>query len=256
MYLVQAIIRSAMVHSLSRAFPLYIVNEFPKSGGTWVGHMLSSALSVPFPRNCIPKLESSIMHGHYLNSFGMTNVLCVWRDGRDVMVSWYYHCLFENEHSNRALVEVVRNDLKFDDYKNIKSNLPCFIDYVFREQKHPNFSWANFVYKWYGRDDVVHVHYEDLRVNTANELRRVVKELSGKEISIDKAEEITTTFSFARMAGRQYGEEKQNSFMRKGIVGDWKNHFTKDARKKFATYAGEILIEMGYESNNNWVTKH
>ena len=29
-----------MVHMLSGAIPLYIVNEYPKSGGTWVGQML------------------------------------------------------------------------------------------------------------------------------------------------------------------------------------------------------------------------
>ncbi|HLL56876.1 MAG TPA: hypothetical protein VK359_03025, partial [Rubrobacteraceae bacterium] len=31
------LVRLSMVHLLSGAVPLYVINEFPKSGGTWVG---------------------------------------------------------------------------------------------------------------------------------------------------------------------------------------------------------------------------
>jgi hypothetical protein len=79
-----ALLRIGMVHMLSGAIPLYIVNEYPKSGGTWVGQMLGRALRVPFPRNRFPVLRPSIMHGHYLRPWGMKNVVVVWRDGRDV----------------------------------------------------------------------------------------------------------------------------------------------------------------------------
>ena len=41
---------------------MYVVNEYPKSGGSWVAEMLSEALGVPFPRNRLPMLRSSILH--------------------------------------------------------------------------------------------------------------------------------------------------------------------------------------------------
>jgi hypothetical protein len=72
------------VHTLAGISPFYIVNKYPKIRGTGVGQMLGRALGVPFPRERFPMLGTSIMHGH---SWGMKNVIVVWRDGRDVMVS-------------------------------------------------------------------------------------------------------------------------------------------------------------------------
>jgi hypothetical protein len=95
------LIRAGMVHLLSGVVPLYVVNEFPKSGGTWVGQMLGRALGVPFPRNRFPMLRSSVMHGHYLDPWGMKNVVVPWRDGRDVMVSWYHQQLIPHEYNQR-----------------------------------------------------------------------------------------------------------------------------------------------------------
>ena len=48
------LLRYVLMHTLTTYFPLYVVNEYPKSGGTWVGQMLSDALDIPFPRNRLP----------------------------------------------------------------------------------------------------------------------------------------------------------------------------------------------------------
>lgn len=56
--------RYALVHLASGYFPLYIVNEYPKSGGSWIAQMLGKALDLPFPRNRLPLMTSCIMHGH------------------------------------------------------------------------------------------------------------------------------------------------------------------------------------------------
>lgn len=63
------IIRYLLMHTATRIFPLYMVNEYPKSGGSWVGEMLGDAFGVPFPRNRLPILRSSIMHGHVMQSW-------------------------------------------------------------------------------------------------------------------------------------------------------------------------------------------
>jgi sulfotransferase 6B1 len=39
---------------------------------------------------------------------------------------------------------------------------------------------------------------------------------------------------------------------RKGIIGDWQNHFTEDHRRVFKQVAGDILIRLGYEKNTDW----
>lgn len=52
--------------------------------------------------------------------------------------------------------------------------------------------------------------------------------------------------------GRLPGQEKQNHHYRKGISGDWKNHFTEKHKKYFKENYNDLLIKLGYEENENW----
>jgi hypothetical protein len=58
---------------------------------------------------------------------------------------------------------------------------------------------------------------------------------------------------FSRSAGRQAGQEDRGSFRRKGASGDWRNHFTREAGEVFDSYAGDALIDFGYETDRSWV---
>jgi hypothetical protein len=247
-------LRAGMVHLLSGAVPLYVVNEFPKSGGTWVGQMLGRTLGVPFPRNRFPVLRPSIMHGHYLNPWGMKNVVVAWRDGRDVMVSWYHQQLIAHEW-NELQVSRSHRELPLEDYEDVYTNLPAFIEYAFTRPHSPRFSWADFVRRWHGRKDAIHVRYEDLRRDTAGELHRVVLGLTGRQLSPDEATAIVEEFSFERQAGRRAGEEDKGSFLRKGVVGDWRARFSREAKEAFDRYAGDELILLGYERDRAWVNE-
>lgn len=64
---------------------------------------------------------------------------------------------------------------------------------------------------------------------------------------------IAYTFNFKRLAGgRKQGEEDQKSHFRKGVAGDWKNHFTPHVKSIFKEKYGPDLIRLGYESNQDW----
>lgn len=252
-YTIEGALRYGMVHLLSGVLPLYIVNEYPKSGATWLSQMLAAALGVPFPRHRFPALRSSIMQGHYLDGWGMRNVVVVWRDGRDVMVSFYHFCLFRLPYGNAELVDEVRRDLPFADYDDVRRNLPAFIEYAFTRHQHPRFSWSQFVRCWLDAPGVVQTRYEALRDDPERELRRVVAALSGRELAPARAKAIVEQFSFEQQSGRKAGVEDRHSFFRKGLVGDWKNHFSKEARAVFDHYAGAELIALGYERDRAWV---
>lgn len=252
---VNAITRYMLVYGLSGAMLYFIVNEYPKSGGSWLAQMLADLLQIPFPRNRLPVLRPSIMHGHFFKKRTMKNIVLLWRDGRDVIVSWYFHCMMVNELGNKALVEEVRKDIQFEDVAAVRENLPKFIEYSFTRQRHPSFTWSEFVRAWAGRENVLHVRYEDLRSDPQPELARLVKGLVGKMIPSEVLDEVVYEYSFEELAKRKAGEEKRNSFLRKGIVGDWRNVFTGEAREIFAYYAGEELIQLGYERNSKWVSE-
>lgn len=250
---VNALVRYGMVHLASRSVPLYVVNEFPRSGGTWVGQMLSAALGVPFPRNRLPLLRPSVMHGHYLSPWGMRNVVTVWRDPRDVLVSLYYASLFPNEITDPRVIAAARRAMAFSDLADTRTNLPTFIQRSFSGEIHPGFSWTEFVRRWHGRSDVVHVRYEDLRAAPTRALMRIVSEVANLRLEEHRAEEIVERFSFARLAKRSPGEENPHSVMRKGTVGDWQNHFSRESRELVHEYAGSELIQLGYERDSSWM---
>lgn len=247
-YKLNGLLRSFIVRGGCRIFfDHFTVNEYPKSGGTWIAQMVSEATGLPFPRNRLPLFSGSIMHGHYLSTFGMKNVIIVWRDGRDVVVSQYFHWLFENEFGGSSWKKC-RADLGFQDYDDIVTNLPKFIDYVYVQKKHPRFSWSDFVNQWFGRN-VIYVKYEDMRKQPVGELMRIVNELTSEQLDPERAAEIVDKFSFEKQSGRKCGEENKNSFMRKGIVGDWKNSFSGEAIAVFKKYAGNELVKLGYEED-------
>ncbi len=128
-----------------------------------------------------------------------------------------------------------------------------FIRYVYENKKHPKFSWSEFVKKWISNQNVVHTKYENLRINTSYELQKIIRSLNKIELSKSKADEIALKYSFENQSNRKAGEENINSFMRKGIVGDWKNSFTKESKELFAEFAGEELIKLGYEKDYSWI---
>lgn len=244
--------RLILSHSCSGIVPYYIVNEYPKSGGSWVGEMLSSALNVPFPRNRLPMLKSSILHEHSMRSWNTRNMVIVWRDGRDVLISQYFHWLIFNDKGNTRLVEKSRLDLGFQDYYDVSANLMTFMEYVYTSNPHPGYTWMQFVNRWKNCANCVHVRYEDLRENPERELNRVLRLLNKNVVSNEKLRDIVNQHSFEVTSGRKVGEERADSFMRKGVVGDWKNYFTPQTSKKFLEYAGSGLVELGYENDDSW----
>lgn len=247
------LLRYCLAHTATKIFPLFVVNEYPKSGGSWVGEMVSDALHIPFPRNRFPLLCSSILHGHMMHAWNMHNILIVWRDGRDVLISQYFHYLFENDRGNARGVKKCRSDLQFADYDDVSGNLIEFMAYVYERKQHPRFSWADFVSKWSDCRRCVHVRYEDLRIRPVDELQRIVSELADCSIDKERCADIVDSHSFKKMSGRKAGDENARSFLRKGVVGDWKNYFTHEARIRFNSYAGSALVKLGYESDDSWV---
>lgn len=253
-----ALQRLVMINTASKLLPLYIVTEYPKSGGTWITQVLSECLELPFPRNQRPQWQSAMMHGHMKYSPTMSNVIVVFRDGRDCMVSWYFHTLFQNDKNSPILVEKTRRDLSFADIDDVNANLPRFIEYIFEKDKSSlspyKFTWAQFVRNWSERDCAM-LKYEAMVEDGVNEIARVLAELGRNDIPRERIEKVVEKFSFANQAKRKPGEENKGSFLRKGQPGDWKNKFNRASSEIFDHYAGNELISLGYEKNRNWVSE-
>jgi len=197
------------------------ITEFPKCGGSWIGDMLSDLLQIDFPRNRFPLNRSSIFHGHQLKRLPVNNVLVVWRDPRDVMVSWYHHAIVGNSHVQPEFVSQCRKLSGIEDVENVKQNMNAFVKWCFDTPYSPRFSWCDFYDFWESKGCHA-VSYEEMRNTPTTALRRVGEAISGRT-------------------------ENKTAFLRKGIVGDWENYFDSNALDTLMSRAGDRMKKLGYE---------
>ncbi len=246
----------ALVRALSGRMPYYLVNEFPKSGGTWLTQMLSDALGLPYYRNDFVRLRPSMVHGHYLSPALVRNVVVLWRDPRDLLVSFYHHCYFASEFrdlkfGNKQLVALMRERCPFDDYDDVRANLPAFIRFISTRPVAPRYNWVDFAAIWADRPGTVQATYEALRADSAGELQRIVRELTGRSLPSDQAESIAQGRSFARAkaeAAKQHDEGVERSFVREGSVGGWGESFSEAALAELERFGYfEAMEKLGYE---------
>lgn len=253
---IAAVKRLYMWHYASKKLGLILVSEYPKSGGTWYCQMLAEYLQLPYPRNRMPKLEQSILHGHSLYSPHFNNPVCVVRDGRDIMVSFYHHMYFGNSIMQPAELEKYRSNAPFNNFENIKENMPAYIEYMFTKFSTggSQLSWSGFIQSYLGKENVVFVQYEKLLAQTETELENSIKKLMGNDHPINKErlKQAVEKYSFETVSKRKKGEESKADFLRKGVAGDWKNYFSKEACETFNRYAGKELVLLGYEKDEHW----
>lgn len=252
----EALQRLIMVNTLSGVLPLYIVTEYPKSGGSWLCSMLSEYMNIPFPRNRYPKITSSIMHGHMLHSPLKKNVSCLFRDGRDVMISLYYHMLFENDKNSPVLVSRTRSDLNFSNFDDIRANLSDFIEYVHANESKSRspfkFTWGEFVRDWIDKDANM-VKYESLIDDCYGTMKILLESIMQKPVEEERLKAVVHKYSFENQTRRKPGEEDIKSFIRKGQPGDWKEKFTKSSARTFSALYSNEMLALGYIENDLWI---
>ncbi len=253
---VAAVKRLLMLHLLKEKLGIILVSEFPKSGGTWLASMLSSYFDIPFPRNESPKLERCLFLGHFMYHKNFGKIIGLVRDGRDVVISFYFHTLFSNDANPNFMVDKVRQKLRFNDYENVSENLPSFIEYLASDfsRGFMRFSWADSVKSFKNNKSVQIIQYENLLTDPNQELKKAIAFLtSSNTFEENKLERVIDEYSFQNQTKRKPGTGDKNQFIRKGISGDWKNYFNKDSAEIFDKYWGQELIDMGYEEDRNWV---
>lgn len=184
----------------------------------------------PFPRKTIV----SPIYINYQNFQEMPKperykAFFIWRDPRDVLVSWYFSTKIS--HPNK------HSDVHRDHLRSVSESdgLAYGIDLL---QSRGLFDALS---SWQDAEDpnVMVVRYEDLVGNdAAGEFRRLFDHLEIPFPSEILAQ-LLDSYSFKKLSGRKQGEEDKGSKFRKGIAGDWKNHFDEHLLKRFAEATGQ-----------------
>lgn len=241
-------LRQAILRGATRPFSRnVVVNEYPKSGGSWLCQMLAEALSLPFPRNRLPMIRSCLMQTHTLTPWNIRQPVIVWRDGRDVMVSLYHHVLIGHERTSPQRLAGYRRAFGIDDPQDVAGNMARFVERMLTAPVLPRFSWPAFVEIWHGRPGAVETRYEDMLADAAGELARITAALGREVPELARLDAIAERYSFRAQSGRAPGTEQTGKYLRKGVAGDWRTCFDAEAREIFDHHAGEALAALGYQ---------
>ena len=244
------------------SFPFYYVSEYPKSGGTWLARMVGDYLEAPVAHfSRLPMALRCVIPNHWGYEPRLSRVLYLYRDGRDVMVSLYFHHMkmarrVENPVSRRAARTYERLFGKGFDPEDAVGLLPRFIEHEFANPgRGTRLNWRDHVEGWARADPgaVTHLSYEDLRRDCAGTLGRALEALTGEPIDAWGLETAVEKMSMKRQTGRDPGQEDGRQHIRKGIIGDWRNYFSREAAEIFDHLAGETLVRLGYEPDRGWV---
>jgi len=164
------------------------------------------------------------------------------RDLRDMCVSNYFHVLNEPAHPSHALYTTLSREeglmhrigITGDEYA------PWVRDWLRCARSNPG---KIFVLK-----------YEDLNADPYAAFHSVFEFFS---LPLDK--NLLRELEQSKLSGEkdlktelQGGGLRSRSTARKGIVGDWRNHFSEAHKTRFKEVAGEVLVEAGYEHDLNW----
>jgi hypothetical protein len=245
------------------SFPMYFVTEYPKSGGTWLARMVSDAMQVPFPQHYVlPIGFRSVVQNHWRYSPRLRRVFYLYRDGRDVMTSFFFHRMRTIRSRSEPNWEVVnrRAERLFGrgfDPDDTLSLLPLFIENEFTRPRDARTNWRDHVTQWFdpARPGVAYLSYEMLRTDPHLTLKRGIETVTGKPIEDWRIESAVDRNSMVRQTGRKAGQEDRSHFVRRGVVGDWRNHFTREAAEVFNRFAGDALVLLGYEDDQHWVRR-
>lgn len=243
--------------------PIWTVSEYPKSGGTWFGKMLADCLRLPYPAPSIfPVAFPAVVHNHWDWDPGRRHAFYLFRDGRDVMVSYWFHRMrrLAQGEPNTVRLFAARYRRLFGpgwDHDDTARFLPRFIEEEFRRPRGARLSWSDHVRSWHrpaARRDVCFLSYESLLEDALGTMARCVEHATRREADPWIVATAVEKWSMARMTGgRKRGEEDRGAFVRKGVAGDWRTHFTREAAEVFDDLAGETLVMLGYERDRSWV---
>ncbi len=236
------------------------VAALPKSGSTWIERMLGA---IPGYRPWVPeyitirdhtvvpesfqhlpvgytitKLHCSPTQAHLdlFNSLQRPYVI-LHRDLRDVVVSAYF---YQRNVVGGDFASRVGNVDQEDGMKQ-------WMD----ERLRSRVEWVD---GWLaGRDPKwsMVVRYEDLLRDTRGTFEDICDHYE-LDLRAAQVRRIVEQHAFKRATGRRPGASGAKAFNRKGIAGDWQNHFTLALKDQFKAIAGDALVRFGYESGNDW----
>lgn len=175
-----------------------------------------------------------------------SRVVCVYRDGRDVMTSLYGFVRgFRAELREISFSEFIRmdNDIADGTYAGALSR----VDY-----------WKHHVRGWIDHPGVLRLSFEELRRDDSATLRRVAgflgRELPTRMTSVIRTRPVDVHRTWGRWHERLYkrymtylrGVRSTATSFHQGVAGAWREQFSEEDLAWFESRAGDLMAKLGY----------
>jgi hypothetical protein len=245
------------------------VAGLPKSGTTWLENMLFSLtgfheIMIPeavyyeqkhigshnydIPSNTFSRLNGTLsvlklhihgsLHNQKILKQSDLNYIVLFRDLRDVAVSYYFY---------------VRNTPWHPEYKTYK-NMSSIQQGLIHFGNTLLTEYQDWVSSWRSCADpqCLIIKYEDLKLDTFNQMQKIISHYK-LNLTTQEIQNTIDNNSFSNLSkGRSSGQDNSQSFFRKGVSGDWKNHFNDEVKTLYKDRIGDFLVREKYENDKNW----
>ena len=168
--------------------------------------------------------------------------LVVLRDPRDLIVSLVMS--LAHSHTPNEITSLLRLPLRNADRGDrIRIGIHLFTH------------WAAQFRSWVGHPagpGEMRLDYADLIADEQTQFRRIFAFLNW-QVPDEVTTEVVSRHSFqSTSGGRRPGEENEFSHRRKGISGDWENHFTRETGAALEEACPGLLRAGGYVETDDW----
>ena len=194
----------------------------------------------PFPQHTIV----SPLYVHF-DSFAAIPKPVPWRaffvsrDPRDIVVSWYFSAARSHPTRSNSSLQQTRDQL-------VALGEEEGLIFTIRRLKY--YGLFDALRSWVDADQegVLLVRYEDLIGVDADRWWEQLLEHCDVPLGPGERRALLARYSFQKLSGREPGDEDPASKLRKGIAGDWRNHFTPTVREVFADITSDLATRIGY----------
>lgn len=223
--------------------------SYPKSGNTWLRFIIANLLNpeqeITF-RNieaCVADIYKSkkyidelqprprFIKTHDTEYEYYPKIVYIYRDGRDVAVSFYYYLLGRGE-----FVGTFSDFLKFNPGWGAAGWSNHVSKALVHGAKHP--------------ESIFFIKYEDMLQSQFDIVLNLAKfcNLPNDTKLINKAINDCKLSSLKSIENKYGGEDKryQNKFFRQGTSGQWQSIFSKEDLVEYMAIAGQTLSDLGY----------
>lgn len=170
------------------------------------------------------------------------------RDPRDMVVSGYHYHLWTEENWARVPRDEY-NGKSFQEALNDagkKRGMILEMERFCREDLQDMLRWE------YDDPAFLELKYEDVIADEASHFEALFEHYGFHEEAVEVGLDVARYYSFQNLSGRSFGEVEEESHLRSGRTSQWEDHFDDELKDRFKELAGDAVVRLGYEEDNDW----